>query len=162
MITEIITSLGGWSWWILGLVLLALEVVLPGTFFLWFGVSALIIGISAVLIDWPWQFQLVGFVVNVSNGMWTNSSNDARAIRCGNTPTAIRAFTPSSSHMRKTSSSSLTILPGTTKITSSTTRWLQIRSRSSRVPSTSYPPARRSWGPTRFSETNPKRRKPHF
>jgi membrane protein implicated in regulation of membrane protease activity len=63
MITDAITALGGWSWWILGLVLLALEVVLPGTFFLWFGVSALIIGISAVLIDWPWQFQLVGFVV---------------------------------------------------------------------------------------------------
>lgn len=63
MITEWVTALGGWSWWIAGLILLGLEVVLPGTFFLWFGVSALIIGISAVLIDWPWQFQMVGFIV---------------------------------------------------------------------------------------------------
>ena len=36
---------------------------LPGFFFLWFGVAAILIGISALLIDWPWQLQVVGFVV---------------------------------------------------------------------------------------------------
>ena len=47
----------------LGLVLLGIEVLVPGFFFLWFGVAAILIGISALLIDWPWQMQVVGFVV---------------------------------------------------------------------------------------------------
>lgn len=34
-----------WTWWIAGLVLVMLEVVLPGVFLLWLGVSALIIGV---------------------------------------------------------------------------------------------------------------------
>jgi inner membrane protein len=63
MILDLIARLGGWSWWILGLILLGAEVLLPGFFFLWFGIAAILIGISAVLIDWPWQMQLVGFVV---------------------------------------------------------------------------------------------------
>jgi membrane protein implicated in regulation of membrane protease activity len=63
MIMEIIRTLGGWSWWVLGLVLLGLEILLPGFFFLWFGVAAILIGVSALLIDWPWQMQVVGFVV---------------------------------------------------------------------------------------------------
>jgi membrane protein implicated in regulation of membrane protease activity len=63
MIVDLIAKLGGWSWWVLGLVLLGLEVLLPGFFFLWFGVAAILIGISALLVDWPWQLQVVGFVV---------------------------------------------------------------------------------------------------
>lgn len=63
MILDVIRTLGGWSWWILGLVLLGIEVLLPGFFFLWFGVAAILIGVSALLIDWPWQLQVVGFVV---------------------------------------------------------------------------------------------------
>jgi inner membrane protein len=63
MILDIIRTLGGWTWWILGLVLLGIEVLVPGFFFLWFGVAAILIGISALLIDWPWQMQVVGFVV---------------------------------------------------------------------------------------------------
>ncbi|MBZ8132737.1 NfeD family protein [Afifella sp. IM 167] len=61
MIVEIIDSLGGWTWWVLGLVLLGVEVLAPGFFFLWFGVAAIVIGISAVLVDWPWQLQILGF-----------------------------------------------------------------------------------------------------
>ncbi len=63
MILDVIEALGGWSWWILGLILLGAEVLLPGFYFLWFGIAAILIGISAVLIDWPWQLQLIGFVV---------------------------------------------------------------------------------------------------
>ena len=61
MIMAIFDMLGGWTWWILGLALLAVEVIAPGFFFLWFGVAAILIGISALLIDWPWQLQIVGF-----------------------------------------------------------------------------------------------------
>jgi inner membrane protein len=63
MILDFIQMLGGWSWWVLGLVLLGIEVLLPGFFFLWFGIAAILIGISALLIDWPWQMQVIGFVV---------------------------------------------------------------------------------------------------
>ena len=34
----LITSLGAWSWIILGGILLVIEVITPGTFFLWLGV----------------------------------------------------------------------------------------------------------------------------
>ena len=63
MIATIAETLGGWSWWVLGLVLLGAEVLLPGFYFLWFGVAAILIGISALLIEWPWQMQVIGFLV---------------------------------------------------------------------------------------------------
>ncbi|HSG95830.1 MAG TPA: NfeD family protein [Afifellaceae bacterium] len=61
MIMTLFEMLGGWTWWILGLVLLAIEVMAPGFFFLWFGIAAILIGISALLFAWPWQLQIVGF-----------------------------------------------------------------------------------------------------
>jgi membrane protein implicated in regulation of membrane protease activity len=63
VILDLLELLGGWSWWLLGLVLLGIEVLAPGFFFLWFGIAAILIGISALLIDWPWQLQVLGFVV---------------------------------------------------------------------------------------------------
>lgn len=63
MIVDLIEGMGNWSWMLLGLILLAIEVMLPGFFFLWFSIAALIVGASAFLIDWPWQFQVIGFVV---------------------------------------------------------------------------------------------------
>ncbi len=63
MAMRAIEMLGGWTWWVLGLVLLAVEVFAPGFFFIWFGIAAILIGISALLFDWPWQLQVLGFVV---------------------------------------------------------------------------------------------------
>ena len=63
MIVEVFEWLGGWAWWVLGLILLAADVLLPGFFLIWFGIAAILIGISALLIDWPWQMQVLGFVV---------------------------------------------------------------------------------------------------
>lgn len=63
MIGTIVELLGGWSWWVLGLVLLAVEVFAPGFFFLWFGIAAILVGISALLFGWPWQVQVLGFAV---------------------------------------------------------------------------------------------------
>ncbi len=58
-----IASLGVWNWFIAGGILLAIEVVAPGTFMLWLGLSALLVGVISLLIDWPWQAQLVAFAV---------------------------------------------------------------------------------------------------
>jgi membrane protein implicated in regulation of membrane protease activity len=63
MIATIIDSLGGWAWWVLGLILLGVEVAVPGFFFLWFGIAAILIGASALLVHPPWQMQVVGFVI---------------------------------------------------------------------------------------------------
>lgn len=63
MIRTIVEQLGGWTWWVVGALLLSVEVFLPGFFFLWFGIAAILIGVSALLIDWPWQAQIVGFAI---------------------------------------------------------------------------------------------------
>ena len=68
MIQSIVHSLGPWNWWILALVLLGLEVLAPGTFFLWFGISAFVIGTISLAMGpdssfWVWQTQMIGFVV---------------------------------------------------------------------------------------------------
>ena len=62
---DFIEQVGPWGWILIGLVLLVLEVfiAIPGSLFLFTGVAALIVGVSAILFDWAWQFQLVGFGV---------------------------------------------------------------------------------------------------
>lgn len=56
-------QIGPWGWVLVGLVLLVLEIFLtvPGSLFLFTGIAALIIGISAILFDWAWQYQLIVF-----------------------------------------------------------------------------------------------------
>lgn len=58
---ELVRSFGIWNWWILGIALLCVELVAPGTFILWFGVAAIVVGILSLLIDWSWQFQVLTF-----------------------------------------------------------------------------------------------------
>jgi len=61
--TSIIVSLGIWNWFIAGGILLAIEVMAPGTFMLWLGLSALLVGVISLLVSWPWQAQCVAFAV---------------------------------------------------------------------------------------------------
>ncbi|GIL01532.1 MAG: membrane protein [Alphaproteobacteria bacterium] len=68
MIPSVIQELGPWNWWILALILMGLEIVVPGTFFLWFGISAFVIGTISLAVGadstfWVWQTQVIGFVV---------------------------------------------------------------------------------------------------
>jgi inner membrane protein len=58
-----LVGLGVWNWFILGGVLLALEIIAPGTFMLWLGLSAIAVGLISLVIVWPWQAQLVAFAV---------------------------------------------------------------------------------------------------
>jgi membrane protein implicated in regulation of membrane protease activity len=60
---DTIRSLGAWSWIILGGILLCVEVIAPGTFVLWFGVSAILVGLISFFVDWNWQEQGVGFAI---------------------------------------------------------------------------------------------------
>ncbi|MCX5580021.1 NfeD family protein [Kaistia terrae] len=62
MIVEAVRQLGPWSWWILGLLLLGVEVLAPGAFFLWFGIAALLVGTLAMIVSLGWQAQAILFV----------------------------------------------------------------------------------------------------
>lgn len=53
-----------WHWWVLGVALLVMEVLVPGTFFLWMAFAGGIVG--ALLIPFPdmgWKTQLLIFSV---------------------------------------------------------------------------------------------------
>jgi inner membrane protein len=62
-IPDLIEGLGTWTWFILGALLLAIEIMAPGTFILWLGFSAILVGLISLLVDWSWQAQLVAFAV---------------------------------------------------------------------------------------------------
>ena len=53
-----------WHWWILALVLIIAETLLPGTFLLWMGISALVLGLLAWLMPaMGWEMQLMLFAI---------------------------------------------------------------------------------------------------
>jgi len=56
-----IASLGVWDWFIVGGLLLILEILAPGVFMLWLGLAALLVGLISLAIDWSWQAQFVAF-----------------------------------------------------------------------------------------------------
>jgi membrane protein implicated in regulation of membrane protease activity len=60
---DFIVSLGHWNWFILAVILFALELMAPGAFMFWLGLSAVLVGIISAFFVWPWQVQLVVFAV---------------------------------------------------------------------------------------------------
>ncbi|MGB3899168.1 MAG: NfeD family protein [Mesorhizobium sp.] len=67
MIGQLVAELGPWNWMVLGIILLGLEIVLPGVFMLWIGIAALIVGAVSLLpwqaAFWGWQIQVLVFLV---------------------------------------------------------------------------------------------------
>lgn len=65
---DFLASLGPWNWVFLGLLLGALEALIPGVHFLWFGLSALVVGGATMAgqelgFEVSWPLQLVMFAV---------------------------------------------------------------------------------------------------
>lgn len=52
---DVLTSLGPWTWIVLGLALIGLELVAPGVFLIWLGLAALITGLLDAALGLPWQ-----------------------------------------------------------------------------------------------------------
>jgi len=51
-----------WHWWVLGVVLIILEIISPAVFFLWMGISAGVVGLLVLLFpSMAWEFQMVLF-----------------------------------------------------------------------------------------------------
>ena len=63
MIGDFVEGLGPWAWWIGGVILLALEIALPGNVFVWFGIAAILTGVVAMFSDLAWQVLLIIFAV---------------------------------------------------------------------------------------------------
>lgn len=66
MLERIFVELGPWNWMVLGFVLLALEILVPGVFLLWIGIAAILVGtLSLQMWDaafWSWQVQTLVFL----------------------------------------------------------------------------------------------------
>ena len=67
MIENILNQLGHWNWIVIGIVLLALEIAVPGIFLLWFGLGAIVTGALALMFGqmafFGWQAQVVLFLI---------------------------------------------------------------------------------------------------
>ena len=62
--SEFLTNLQYWHWWVLGIICLAIEMFAPGAIFLWFGASAAVLGVLLLIMpDLSWQLQITLFSV---------------------------------------------------------------------------------------------------
>lgn len=60
---EFLQGLEFWHWWLLGVLLLILEVLSPGVFFMWLGFAAGLTGLALMVLPgmtWQWQLMLFG------------------------------------------------------------------------------------------------------
>jgi len=60
---EILTDHSGWSWAILGLILIGGELLAPGVFLIWLGLAALLTGLVVGLFGIGWQGAMLVFAV---------------------------------------------------------------------------------------------------
>jgi membrane protein implicated in regulation of membrane protease activity len=61
--SQFLQNLDWWHWMVLAVLLAAAETLVPGAIVIWFAASAAVIGLVMVVVDVPWQFQLIGFAL---------------------------------------------------------------------------------------------------
>src|SRR4051812_15889185 len=52
-------SLGHWNWFIAAAVLFLLEIMAPGSFMMWLGLAAILVGAISLGVDWSWQAPII-------------------------------------------------------------------------------------------------------
>ncbi len=62
-ITSLIEHFGPWLWFALAVALFVMESIVPGVHFVWFGLSALVVGVIALTTALSWEWQLVAFAL---------------------------------------------------------------------------------------------------
>jgi membrane protein implicated in regulation of membrane protease activity len=77
-VIEFIGSNGPWAWIVAGLILLGLELVVPGGFLLWMGISGIVTGLVVLFqpIEWPLQWLIIGLLSLVSIALWVRWSRN--------------------------------------------------------------------------------------
>lgn len=75
-----LTTYGPWSWIVAGLVLLALELVVPGGFLVWMGIAGILTGLLTLFQPLPWavQFLIFGILSLVSILVWLRVTRNRR------------------------------------------------------------------------------------
>jgi membrane protein implicated in regulation of membrane protease activity len=70
---DLFVQYGPWAWFVVGLVLLALELVVPGGWFLWLGAAGIVTGIAAFIpgVGWPFQVTIFGVLALAIVIGWT-------------------------------------------------------------------------------------------
>ncbi len=58
---EMFVTLGSWNWLIVGVLLMALELLAPGIFLFWLGLAAFLVGMLSFLVSLSWQWQILLF-----------------------------------------------------------------------------------------------------
>jgi membrane protein implicated in regulation of membrane protease activity len=71
-VIDFLTANGPWAWIVAGLILLALELVVPGGFLLWMGISGLVTGLVVLFqpIAWPLQWLIFGVLSLLTITLW--------------------------------------------------------------------------------------------
>ncbi len=73
VLLDLFNTYGPWAWFVAGLVLLALELVVPGGYFLWLGAAGLVTGLLSFIpgLSWPWQVTIFGVLAIAIVVVWT-------------------------------------------------------------------------------------------
>mgnify|MGYP001167332143 CR=1 FL=1 len=80
-IIEFLSENTPWSWIMAGLILLALELVVPGGYLLWLGIAGVLTGLLVLFqpLDWPVQWLVFGTLSLISILIWVRFSRNRAA-----------------------------------------------------------------------------------
>lgn len=80
VLVNLFVAYGPWSWFVVGLALLALELIVPGGYFLWLGAAGILTGVLAFIpgLEWPWQVTIFGVLALAIVVGWTLVSRNRR------------------------------------------------------------------------------------
>ena len=77
MLSNAIVQYGAWLWFALAVVLMLLETIVPGVHFLWFGISAAVVGLIGLAAPLAWQWQVIAFaLISVATVFWVRKSTN--------------------------------------------------------------------------------------
>lgn len=83
MLDYFFTGLGAWAWVVIGILVMGLELVVPGTFMLWLGLAAIATGIITGIFDISWQSAMIIYaglaLAAVVLGRWLTNKPDLSA-----------------------------------------------------------------------------------
>ncbi len=83
---EMFSTLGTWNWLVFGLLLMGLELMLPGVFLFWIGLAALLVGLLSFAISPSWQLQLLLFAVFAASAvpLWRRVARSNSGVSASN------------------------------------------------------------------------------
>jgi membrane protein implicated in regulation of membrane protease activity len=84
--SDMLVTLGTWNWLILGLLLMALELLAPGVFLFWLGLAALLVGLLSFVLHPAWQTQILMFALSAAAAvpLWRHLARRNSAVSVSN------------------------------------------------------------------------------